>query len=149
MKNTNIEKVYYINKGQDGYYYYEFVSKFELDTEDYAYFKHPEFFAHKAYGGNGINIREKFTKMIWNRKSELSVTEYNIRREKALKKLEKAGFIRLSYKDFRKTVKISTYQDKIKRMVKKGLLYPQVFVRGSQKMFNPYKEPEDLNNERN
>ena len=133
-----MEKVFYINKGDDGYYY-EFISKFELDTEDYAYFKHPEFFAHKAHNGNGINLMEKFNKMIWGRQKELNVRDYNLRREKALKKLEKMGFVRLSYKDFKKAVKISTYQDRIKRMVKKGLLYPQIFVGDEDKCESPFK----------
>lgn len=131
------ERVFFIKLHTDGYYYYEFVPKFPLDTYDYIYLKHKEFFAHKAHGGNGINLNERFTEMIWRGRKEMTEKEYRARKEKALKRLEKTGFIRLDYKEFKKAVKISVYQDMIERRFKKGLIYPGVFVMGDDICKNP------------
>ena len=131
------EQVFFIKLRTDGYHYYEFAPKFQLDTEFYAYFKHKDFFAHVAHGGNGVSLTEKFNKMIWGRKSEMTEREYRDRRERALKRLEKMGFIRLDYKEFKKAVKIGTYQDMIERRFKKGLIYPGIFVMGGDICKNP------------
>ena len=131
------EQVFFIKLCTDGYHYYEFVPKFRLDTEFYAYFKHKDFFAHKAHGGDDINLTEKFNKMIWGKKSEMTEREYRDRRERALKELEKMGFIKLDYKEFKKAVKIGVYQDMIERRFKKGLIYPEIFVRGGDICKNP------------
>jgi hypothetical protein len=75
--------------------------------------------------------------MIWGKKSEMTEREYRDRRERALKELEKMGFIKLDYKEFKKAVKIGVYQDMIERRFKKGLIYPEIFVRGGDICKNP------------